>query len=90
MGLGFTFSLTLIGTIREVLGSGQAFGYQVMWDGFKPFTIMVEAPGAFIVLGGLLAGMNCLMFYQARKKGLEAVPAAACSGCGACHLCEDK
>ena len=90
MGMGFTFSLTLIGSIREILGSGQIFGHQIMWDSFKPFTIMVEAPGAFIVLGGLLAGMNCLMFYQARKKGLEAVAPTACTGCGACRLGEDS
>ena len=42
MGLGFTMSLTFLGSIREILGAGTWFGHPVMWDGFQPFTIMVE------------------------------------------------
>ena len=87
MGMGFTLSLTLIGSIREILGAGTVFGTHVMWQGFKPFAIMVEAPGAFIVLGSLLALMNFWMFRQARRKGLEATPpVTACGSCNLCHL----
>ena len=54
MGLGFTISLTLIGSIREILGSGSIFGYT-----FLPSTtnilVFVLAPGAFLVLGFLMA-----------------------------------
>lgn len=60
MGLGFTFSLTLIGGIRELLGSGTLFGHHIVWSSFKPFAIMIEAPGAFICLGLLLGLMNHL------------------------------
>ncbi|MEE9421402.1 MAG: electron transport complex subunit E [Desulfatiglandaceae bacterium] len=58
IGLGFTLSLTVLGAIREILGEGTFFGAQVMWSSFRPFTFMVEAPGAFICLGILLAVMN--------------------------------
>ncbi len=64
MGLGFTISLTVLGAIREILGSGTItlFGTQLvtMWDSFMPFTFMVEAPGAFVALGLLLGIMNVL------------------------------
>ena len=51
MGLGFTFGLTCIGIIREILGAGQIFGVQVLsLEWFTPITIFVMAPGAFLVL----------------------------------------
>ena len=86
MGLGYTISLVIVGTVRETLGCGTLFGYQVMWPGFEPFAIMAEAPGAFIALGGLLALMNCWIFFSARIKGVDAKPAQhECRGCGACN-----
>ena len=56
MGLGFTFALTLLGGVREILGSGAFFGFK-----FIPGDLMlvfVLAPGAFIALGYLIALMN--------------------------------
>jgi electron transport complex protein RnfE len=58
VGLGFTVSLTLVGSLREVLGAGTWFGHQVFGDGFEPFTFMVKAPGAFFCLGIILGLMN--------------------------------
>ncbi|MGD9032870.1 MAG: electron transport complex subunit E [Desulfobacteraceae bacterium] len=60
IGLGFTISLTVLGAIREVLGQGTLFGIEVMWSSFRPFTFMIEAPGAFVSLGILLAVMNAV------------------------------
>jgi len=60
MGLGFTISLTFLGTIREILGYGTFFGMNVMGAGFEPFAFMAEAPGAFVSLGLLLGIMNLL------------------------------
>ncbi|MGD8230021.1 MAG: electron transport complex subunit E [Desulfobacteraceae bacterium] len=60
IGLGFTISLTVLGGIREVLGQGTLFGIDVMWSSFRPFTFMIEAPGAFVSLGILLAIMNAV------------------------------
>ncbi len=88
MGLGFTLSLTFLGGLREVLGVGTLFGKYVMWESFKPFTVMIEAPGAFICLGIILCAMNALNHWQARRKGLEpaANPTAGCASCRACAL----
>jgi electron transport complex protein RnfE len=60
MGVGFTLSLTVLGAIREVLGNGTLFGASVMWSSFRPFAFMVEAPGAFVSLGIMLAVMNAI------------------------------
>lgn len=60
IGCGFTMSLTVLGAIREILGAGTLFGIEIMWPSFKPFTFMVEAPGAFVSLGILLAIMNAI------------------------------
>ncbi len=59
MGLGFTFSLTLLGTIRELLGSGKAFGTTIYPEQYG-MLIFVLAPGAFIALGFLIAIINRL------------------------------
>ena len=56
VGLGFTASLTVIGLIREILGSGSAFGFKfIPGDGILAF---VMAPGAFLVLGYLMVLFN--------------------------------
>ena len=58
MGVGFSFALTLLGAIREILGNGSFFG----WKFFQGDTILVFilAPGAFITLGYLIALINRL------------------------------
>ncbi|NLW17281.1 MAG: electron transport complex subunit E [Firmicutes bacterium] len=60
MGLGFTGALTLLGSIREILGAGSLFGVQLFGSGFQPMLIMILAPGAFITLGLLIALLNYL------------------------------
>ena len=56
IGLGFTLSLTVIGLVREILGSGSAFGLKfIAGDGILAF---VMAPGAFIALGYLMVLFN--------------------------------
>ena len=59
MGVGFTFALTLLGTIRELLGTGKVFGNIVFPEHYGAL-IFILAPGAFIVLGYLIAIMNKL------------------------------
>ena len=59
MGLGFTLSLTVLGTIRELLGSGSVFGLPVYKDHYAAL-IFVLAPGAFICLAYLMAIVNKL------------------------------
>ena len=56
VGLGFTLSLTVIGIVREILGSGSVFGWKfIPGDGILAF---VMAPGAFMVLGYLMVLFN--------------------------------
>ena len=56
IGLGFTLSLTVIGLVREVLGSGSLFGWKfIAGDGMLAFVL---APGAFMVLGYLMVLFN--------------------------------
>lgn len=57
VGLGFTLSLTTIGVVREVLGSGAIFGYQLGITDYMPL-IFVLAPGGFFVLGYLMVLFN--------------------------------
>lgn len=57
IGLGFTLSLTVIGAVREVLGSGAIFGYQLGISDYMPL-VFVLAPGAFLVLGYLMVLFN--------------------------------
>lgn len=59
IGLGFTLALTLLGTVREVLGTGKFFGLTLMPEEFGSL-IFVLAPGAFIALGYLIAIVNKL------------------------------
>ncbi|MDO9567085.1 MAG: electron transport complex subunit E [Candidatus Desulfaltia sp.] len=58
IGVGNTISLVALGALREVFGSGTFYGMSVFGSSFQPFTFMIEAPGAFVCLGLMLALMN--------------------------------
>ncbi len=60
IGLGFTVSLTVIGIVREILGSGAVFGVSFGTADYMPL-IFVLAPGAFLVLGYLMVLFNKLV-----------------------------
>ena len=59
MGLGFTLSLTILGAIRELLGTGACFGCQLFPDNYGAL-VFVLAPGAFIALAYLMVIINKL------------------------------
>ena len=59
MGLGFTIALTLLGAVREILGTGKLFGFTLMPEEYG-MLVFVLAPGAFIALGYLIAIVNKL------------------------------
>ncbi|WP_418965423.1 RnfABCDGE type electron transport complex subunit E [Cetobacterium sp.] len=67
-GLGFTLALTLLGTIREILGNGTAFGISVTPASFTPALIFILAPGAFITIGFIIATQN---YIKAKKSGVK-------------------
>ena len=71
MGIGFTLSLTFLGGLRELFGVGSIFGYDIMGSSYEPFLFMIEAPGAFVCLGLILAAMNYLNMWQTKKKATD-------------------
>jgi electron transport complex protein RnfE len=64
MGIGFTFALVAVGTVREILGNGTWLGFPVPPFTAHPWIIMILPPGAFITLGLLIAGMNAITQRQ--------------------------
>lgn len=70
MGLGFTLALVIISTIREILGNGTFLGISMFGDSFEPATMFILPPGAFIVLGVVLAVIN-LITSKKRKGGAK-------------------
>ncbi len=68
MGLGFTAALTLIGSVREILGAGTFAGISVFGESFQPASIMIMPPGAFLTLGILIAIINSIA-KKAKKTG---------------------
>ena len=84
MGLGFTIGLTIIGTIREILGNGSIFGISI--PGYEPMAFFIRAPGAFLVLAVLVAIMNAVGIKNRANKMTE-----GCDGCCAsCSSACDK
>ncbi|MGI5963187.1 MAG: electron transport complex subunit RsxE [Lawsonibacter sp.] len=88
MGIGFTITLTIMGSIREILGSGtwmsgldgllpflpEGFAIRVIPESIDPFTIMTSAPGGFFVFGIMMAAATWLTTPKAKKeKPAEAV-----------------
>ena len=58
IGIGFTIALTILGVVRELLGSGELLGWRVMPAGFDDWVIMVLPPGAFLMLGIVIGVAN--------------------------------
>lgn len=90
IGAGYTMALTFLGSIREILGNGTFFGIDLFGESFEPFTIMVQAPGAFICLGLILGGMNWMNALQARRRGSVFTSIGCQGGCGGCAACGMK
>ena len=71
MGLGFTLALTLLGSIRELIGAGSLFGIPLLSAGYEPALIMIMPPGAFFTLGLLLGLINKLSDGKKTKRQTE-------------------
>lgn len=67
MGLGFTLALIILGAVREILGNGTFLGMSVFGEGFMPATVLILPPGAFIVLGVILAIINLITAKKERS-----------------------
>ena len=82
MGLGFSFALTCIGAVREIIGAGEIFGIHFMPASYVPVSIFIMAPGAFFVLAALTAIQNYVKI-KGEEKGKDMSKIQ--SGCG--HDC---
>ena len=67
MSIGFTVIITILGAIREVFGNGTVFGVSLFPASYQPFLIMILPPGAFLVIGFLIAINNT--FFRRGKMG---------------------
>ncbi|RDY24048.1 electron transport complex subunit E [Romboutsia maritimum] len=65
MGLGFSLALTVLGSVREILGAGSIFGWSIFGASFQPALLFILPPGAFLTLGFLMAGFNKLRSKKA-------------------------
>ncbi|MBR7071818.1 MAG: electron transport complex subunit E [Clostridia bacterium] len=83
MGLGFTATLTLMGTIRELLGTGMIFGQPVTANFISPMIIFLLPPGGFFVFGMLVAASNAI----AKRQGKQPVEHLGCDSCPSKGIC---
>ena len=97
MGLGFSFALTCIGGVREILGAGEIFGFHIMPASYVPISIFIMAPGAFFVLATLIAIQNKVKARgEAKGKDMSkfqsgcSVDCSACIGTGCSHSFYDE
>ena len=67
IGMGFTFALLCLGTVREILGSGTILGYPLFGEAFQPWVVMVLPPGGFFVIGAWLLLFSWLKERKQRK-----------------------
>ena len=86
MGLGFTGTLVVMGSVREVLGAGTLFGIQVMPSAVDPMTVFITPPGGFFVFGCLMA----LVIWIEIKTNNRKVRSIGCEGCPSASVCGGK
>lgn len=74
MGLGFTMSLIVVGAVRELLGTGKIFGFQIAPDFVQPMTIFILPAGGFFTLGCVIAVLGAVTKKKPRKISCDACP----------------
>ncbi|MGQ9471364.1 MAG: electron transport complex subunit RsxE [Candidatus Aminicenantales bacterium] len=71
MSAGYVLTLLLMGVVRELLGNRSILGHQVLGKSFEPWVVMLLPPGAFIMLGIIIAGANFIEIKaKQRRKNL--------------------
>ncbi len=68
MGIGFTLSLTVLASLREIIGAGTWFGLSIMPEWYIGFPYIIRPPGAFVCLGIILGIMNVISAKMEAKK----------------------
>ena len=81
MGLGFTAGLIAVSAVRELFGAGTLLGFQVFPESYEPVSILIQAPGAFLVLALLTALLHKVQSGKGKKK-ISGGCGSGCAGCG--------
>ena len=89
MGLGFAIALTLLGALREFFSSGSIFEIKIITAWETDFLLVSGAPGAFIILGVILAAKNYFARRAAVRAGKLYVPPAGLD-CRSCRICGNE
>lgn len=84
MGLGATMAMTLVGTIREIIGNGTWMGITLTANMITPMSVLILAPGGFFVYGLMIAVMNKLTKGGVKRKSFD------CEGCPTASACQNK
>lgn len=82
MGIGFTLALTVIGAIREIMGSGSIFGLMIAPEGLPPMSVFMLAPGGFFVYGMVMAISNWINGRNGRPQQNTCRSCPNASHCG--------
>lgn len=77
MGFGFTASLFIVGSIREILGTGKWMGIEIAPDFLEPMTLFILPAGGFFTLGCVIAIVGKLTGKKPRKITCEGCPSRA-------------
>ena len=84
MGIGFLVALFAIALVRELLGAGAFWGYEIGFLESVKIPVLAEAPGGFLVFGIVIAVMNKIT----EKKGGVKRKDFSCESCPSAHLCD--
>ena len=76
MGIGFTLALTLMGSIRDLIGNGSVFGVNVLGASYEPMLLIVLASGGFLTFGLLLGVFNLIVKKIEKKNAAKEAQAA--------------
>ena len=90
MGGGFTIALLIMGSIREILGSGTWMGYTLTKDLFDPAVLMILPPGGFLAFGFIVAAINKYSTLKIQNKEIASGCGINCAGCPNGHSGGDK
>jgi len=92
MGLGFTLTLTMLGVAREFLSSGSIFEVKIITGWTTDFLLPSAAPGAFIIVGTILAIKNYASCRKAIREGKLYIPPKGldCRHCNICNISFDE
>jgi electron transport complex protein RnfE len=66
-GIGFTWMMLVMGSVREILGNGTWLGMRIFGPNFEPWVIMILPPGGFLTLGTILLIVGAVKYYQVER-----------------------